>query len=322
MEQEQAERIRAFRQALGSFATGVTVVTTFEGQPVGVTANSFNSVSLDPPLVLWSLARTSGSMDAFRHAGHFAVHILGAHQESLSGRFARAGEDKFAGISWRKGGQGSPVFDDFSALFECRTVETYDGGDHVIFIGKVENFERRDVAPLLFHAGRYADAKARSAGQTDEDVVPEDGRFTQDFLMYLLSRAHFQSSSSTRALWQELGLTETDMLVLSALSMKGPLDRASLQTELAHTGLSPDDRSLEGLVARGLVVEDQGLHLGKEGQTAFIRILALSKAVEDELIKTLGPQGAAELKALLRKVIDASSTLSISADSFMTGTQG
>jgi 3-hydroxy-9,10-secoandrosta-1,3,5(10)-triene-9,17-dione monooxygenase reductase component len=313
---DQADKTRQFRQALGSFATGVTIVTTSDGQPVGVTANSFNSVSLDPPLVLWSLARSSGSMDAFRDSGHFAVHILGAHQEEMSGRFARSGADKFEGIGWREGVAGSPVLDDFSALFECRTVESYDGGDHVIFVGQVENFERRDSAPLLFHAGRYAEARPRTEIQDASADLPEDGRFTQDFLMYLLSRAHFQSSAATRSLWLELGLTETDMLVLSALSMKGPLDRASLLAELEHTGLSPDDRSLDGLLARGLVVEDRGLHLGELGQTAFIRILALSKAVENELVKSLGPNGAAELKGLLRKVIDASSRLEISSDSF------
>lgn len=310
-----AEKTRQFRQALGSFATGVTIVTTSDGKPIGVTANSFNSVSLDPPLVLWSLARSSASMEAFRTSGHFAVHILGAHQEGLSGRFARSGSDKFDGIDWRSGVAGSPVLSDYSALFECRTVECYDGGDHVIFVGQVENFDRRDAAPLLFHAGRYAEARTRAP---DEDVSaePKDGRFTQDFLMYLLSRAHFQSTSATRALWLELGLTETDMLVLSALSMKGPLDRKSLHADLAHTGLSPDDRSLEGLLERGLVVEDQGLHLGEEGQSAFIRILALSKAVENELVKSLGSQSAAELKRLLRSVIEASSRLEISSSNF------
>lgn len=313
---DQADKTRQFRQALGSFATGVTIVTTSDGQPIGVTANSFNSVSLDPPLVLWSLARTSGSMEAFRTSGHFAVHILGAHQEDLSGRFARPGNDKFSGIEWRSGVAGSPVLNDYSALFECRTVECYDGGDHVIFVGQVENFERRDSAPLLFHAGRYAEARPRVPNdepQSDQG----DGRFTQDFLMYLLSRAHFQSSSATRELWRELGLTETDMLVLSALSMKGPLDRISLQAELAHTGLSPDDRSLEGLISRGMVVEDEGLQLGEEGRSAFIRILALSKAVENELVKSLGSDGAIELKRLLRNVIEASGRLEISPNNFL-----
>ena len=169
---------------------------------------------------------------------------------------------------------------------------------------------------LLGDNQHYAEARPRVPNdepQSDQG----DGRFTQDFLMYLLSRAHFQSSSATRELWRELGLTETDMLVLSALSMKGPLDRISLQAELAHTGLSPDDRSLEGLISRGMVVEDEGLQLGEEGRSAFIRILALSKAVENELVKSLGSDGAIELKRLLRNVIEASGRLEISPNNFL-----
>ena len=135
--------------------------------------------------------------------------------------------------------------------------------------------------------------------------------------MYLLPRAHFQSSSATRALWRELELTETDMLVLSALSMKGPLDRENLHAELAHTGLSPDDLSLEGLLARGMVIEEAGLQLGEKGRSAFIRILAMSKAVENELVKSLGSDGAIELKRLLRNVIEASGRLEISASNFL-----
>lgn len=313
---DQADKTRQFRQALGSFATGVTIVTTSNGEPIGVTANSFNSVSLDPPLVLWSLARSSGSMEAFRTSGHFAVHILGAHQEELSARFARPGTNKFEGMGWRSGVAGSPVLADYLALFECRTVECYDGGDHVIFVGQVDNFERRDVPPLLFHAGRYAETRPRP-GPEERITDPEDGRFSQDFLMYLLSRAHFQSSSATRALWRDLGLTEADMLILSALSMKGPLDRKTLQSELAHTGLSPDDISLDGLIGRDLIVEGQGLQLGEKGKAAFIRILTLSKAVENELAKSLGPEGTADLKALLRQIIEASDRLEISADNFL-----
>lgn len=313
---DQADKTRQFRQALGSFATGVTIVTTLNGEPIGVTANSFNSVSLDPPLVLWSLARSSGSMEAFRTSGHFAVHILGAHQEELSARFARPGTNKFEGMDWRSGVAGSPVLADYLALFECRTVECYDGGDHVIFVGQVDNFERRDVPPLLFHAGRYAETRPRTVPE-ERITDPEDGRFSQDFLMYLLSRAHFQSSSATRALWRDLALSEADMLILSALSMKGPLDRKTLQSELAHTGLSPDDISLDGLIGRDLIVEGQGLQLGEKGKAAFIRILTLSKAVENELAKALGPEGTADLKALLRQIIEASDRLEISADNFL-----
>ena len=155
---ESAAIRRAFRDALGSFATGVTIATTLapDGEPVGVTASSFNSVSLDPPLVLWSLAKSAQSREAFTASGHFAVHVLAASQQDLSDRFARSGADKFSGLDWDRGELGSPLFADFAARFECRTRHEYEGGDHVILVGEVVAFEAHDVPPLLFHAGSYA----------------------------------------------------------------------------------------------------------------------------------------------------------------------
>ena len=165
---------RAFRDALGSFATGVTIATTLaeDEAPVGVTASSFNSVSLDPPLVLWSLAKSAQSRAAFTSSGHFAVHVLAASQQDLSDRFARSGVDKFAGLEWEAGELGSPLFPDFAARFECKTRHEYEGGDHVILVGEVVAFEANDVPPLLFHAGSYARRRfqARDAAQ---DILNE-----------------------------------------------------------------------------------------------------------------------------------------------------
>ena len=149
----------AFRRALGRFATGVTIVTTVDeaGQRYGVTANSYNSVSLDPPLVLWSLARNSHSLAAFQGSRAFAIHVLGAEQQDLALTFAGRGEqDKFAGLSLRTGHGGVPLFAGCAALFECETQANYDGGDHVIILGRVVNFERGEGAPLLFHDGNFA----------------------------------------------------------------------------------------------------------------------------------------------------------------------
>ena len=164
-----ADHSRAFRRALGSFATGVTIATTLDkdGRPVGVTASSFNSVSLDPPLVLWSLAKDAFSREAFTASGHFAIHVLAASQEALSDRFARSGTDKFAGLEWASGELGSPLFPHFAARFECRLRHEYEGGDHLILVGEVIDFEAHDVAPLLFHAGRYADRHLRATEASD-----------------------------------------------------------------------------------------------------------------------------------------------------------
>src|SRR5258706_6007335 len=119
---------RTLRDAFGSFATGVTIVTTSgpAGADIGLTANSFSSVSLDPPMVLWSLARTASSIDAFRNSGHFAVHILSADQEALSARFASKGVDRFGGLGLDRGPDGIPMLPDCTARFACKTAYQYD----------------------------------------------------------------------------------------------------------------------------------------------------------------------------------------------------
>lgn len=147
-----------FRAALGMFATGVTIVTARgpDGAPVGLTANSFNSVSLTPPLVLWSLSRRAGSMAAFSAGSHYAINILAADQHALAERFASKAVDRFAGVAWHEGTAGAPVIDGAVAVFECFNRSRYDEGDHVIFVGEVERCEHRAGAqPLIFHGGRY-----------------------------------------------------------------------------------------------------------------------------------------------------------------------
>lgn len=149
---------RALRTALGRFATGVTVITARapDGAHVGLTANSFSALSLDPPLVLWSIRLASAQLQPFAHASHFAVNVLTAAQRPLGDRFAQPGEDRFAGLDWRPGRGGAPVFADVLASFECRTVRTLELGDHLLFIGEVEHFAFVDGEPLIYGCGRYA----------------------------------------------------------------------------------------------------------------------------------------------------------------------
>jgi len=147
-----------FRAALGTFATGVTIVTACDAaaQPVGITANSFNSVSLAPPLVLWSLARVAGSMPAFERGSHYAINILASDQHALAIRFASKDVDRFDGVAFRLGASGVPLLDGAAAVFECFNRSRYEEGDHVIFVGEVERCVKRDGAhPLIFHGGRY-----------------------------------------------------------------------------------------------------------------------------------------------------------------------
>ena len=147
-----------FRTALGMFATGVTIVTarTADGEWVGLTANSFNSVSLDPPLVLWSLSRAAASMPAFQAGSHYAINVLGADQQALALRFASKGVDRFAEVEFEEGAGGAPILAGAAATFECFNRSRYEEGDHVIFVGEVERCTRREGAsPLLYHGGKF-----------------------------------------------------------------------------------------------------------------------------------------------------------------------
>jgi 3-hydroxy-9,10-secoandrosta-1,3,5(10)-triene-9,17-dione monooxygenase reductase component len=149
-----------FREALGAFPTGVTIITTVDaaGNDVGVTANSFNSVSLSPPMVLWSLSRTSTNFAAFMAASHFVVHVLAHNQHSVATRFAQKGLDRFAGLTLQRGTAGVAILEGCVARFECRTAYQHEGGDHVIFVGEVVHFDHGDGEALVFKRGRFEPA--------------------------------------------------------------------------------------------------------------------------------------------------------------------
>ncbi len=148
---------RDFRNALGSFCTGVTVIAaaTPDGRRVGLTANSFAAVSLNPPLVLWSLVSHSPSMSVFQEASHFCINVLNAAQGELARHFARPSEDKFASVDWEEGLGGAPRLVGALAQFQCRNSYRYYGGDHVIFLGAVEDYTHRSGEPLLFNRGAF-----------------------------------------------------------------------------------------------------------------------------------------------------------------------
>ncbi|MBK7708744.1 MAG: flavin reductase family protein [Acidobacteria bacterium] len=146
-----------FRAALGRFASGVTVVTTrdHKGDLHGITVSAFSSVSMNPPLVLICIERTTGSHHAFVESGRFTVNILSAEQSGVSDRFAFRHEDKFSGIGFRIGEQGIPIIEGCLANLECRVVNEYSGGDHTIFVGEVEAVHTDDKSPLIYWTGEY-----------------------------------------------------------------------------------------------------------------------------------------------------------------------
>jgi flavin reductase (DIM6/NTAB) family NADH-FMN oxidoreductase RutF len=148
---------RSFRSALGSFATGITIVTSIgpEREPLGFTANSFNSVSLDPPLVLFSLDRRAYSLKSFEAAGVFAINVLREDQEEVSTAFARALSNKWDSVTYEVWETGCPILADALANFECETASMHDGGDHVIFVGRVLALRTGEGRPLLYYRGAY-----------------------------------------------------------------------------------------------------------------------------------------------------------------------
>lgn len=147
----------SYRKVMGCFPTGVTVMTLDDGYGtrVGVTASSFNTVSMDPPLILWSLALKAPSLAAFRRVSHFAVNVLGCEQEELALRFARPAEDKFAGVDTASGITGAPLIKNALAHIECRIAARHQGGDHEIMLGEVISLRRRQGEPLVFRRGEF-----------------------------------------------------------------------------------------------------------------------------------------------------------------------
>ena len=147
---------RAFRDALGQFATGITVITCATRQgPLGITANSFASVSLDPPLVLWSPARSASRFPVFEAAQHFAIHVIGTQQQNMCQAFVKDGA-AFADLDWAPGATGAPLIDGCLARFECERHAVHDGGDHAIILGRVVSATLGRGAPLVFAAGQFA----------------------------------------------------------------------------------------------------------------------------------------------------------------------
>lgn len=147
---------REYRRALGQYCTGVTIITAaVDGILAGVTANSFVSVSLDPPLVSWAISKRSQSLPLFQRAEHFAVNVLAERQLELASRFARSSADKFVGVSWHPGRFGSPLLPDSAAVFECQHHSLIEAGDHYLLLGRVEGFSRKEHQLLLYAQGRY-----------------------------------------------------------------------------------------------------------------------------------------------------------------------
>jgi 3-hydroxy-9,10-secoandrosta-1,3,5(10)-triene-9,17-dione monooxygenase reductase component len=286
-----------FRAALGSFATGVTIVTTkaADGSDVGMTANSFNSVSLDPPMVLWSIGKSALSQPAFAAANYFAVHILASDQEDLSNRFARRGEDKFQAIDLERGPGEIPLLPGCAARFKCRTAYRYEGGDHDIIVGEVIEFDHFEKKPLLFHRGKYSALAA----------ADQSAQFMDSLLGFLLARAYFAFFRDVWSELKQLDLSLDDYFALSALGAK-----AMCPDDINRHG-RPYDRTfgpadVVSLKDRGLIelVDGAGadLRLTAAGRRTMVHLLALAKDKEASLLAPFEPWEGQWIKGILDRI--------------------
>ena len=296
-----------FRNALGQFATGVTIITTLDpetGAAVGLTANSFSSVSLDPPLVLWSLAKNANTVPIFTSSEYFAIHVLTVDQVELSNKFASRGEDKFNGIDIESGVNKLPLLTDFSARFQCKKAYEYDGGDHIIFIGEVVNFKKTEAAPLLFHGGKYAEKRSLITANKSPD---RDGSFNDDFLMYLLERTTAQATYKFHQAADDAGIEAIAIRLLAVLSLG---EKRSVENLIAINPLVEDDlhKVLSKLAEKQLIVisdDKSEVSITAEGNEIIVHLHAVGKSVELDALSSLDEDEQWQFKSYLKRIIDA-----------------
>ncbi|SUB83576.1 p-hydroxyphenylacetate 3-hydroxylase, reductase component [Pragia fontium] len=300
---------RAFRRALGNFATGITIVTAAlpDGNKVGVTANSFNSVSLDPPLVLWSIDKRSASYSTFEQASHFAINVLAADQINLSNQFARAQEDKFAGVVHECGLGGAPLLNDCAARFQCEQYQQVDGGDHWIMIGKVVAFDDCGRAPLLYHQGAYSMVLPYPRLQKKEQCCATSsnmqGRLRHN-VFYLLTQAlrSYQTRYQPKQLSSGLRTSEARMLMV--LENDAELDMDRLLTEVAMPAREIEEAE-ENLRRKGMVANtENGYRLTPMGVEQAEMLWDIAAKQQDEVLGEFSEEEVEVLRKVLRRIIE------------------
>lgn len=300
-----------FRRSLGEFATGVTVITTnVGGIGYGMTSNSFASVSLNPPLVLWSIRRESTSFAAFESCTHFAVHVLADNQIALSQRFARSGPDKFVGLDHLPGLGEAPILHDVAASFECRRSQAYDGGDHLILLGEVKRFCRYDRPPLLFAKGRYAVAAdhPETRAFNTAGAAPAPAGSEERVLSNLMVRAYsavaarLESERKTAG----LGLTLMQARLLRAAATSPDRTLEDLLPELL-LDFNASQNVLGSMISLGLVSVDghRRLHLTEEGEVRLQDIIAHARVNEERLFQGIPAEDIATVRRVLSGIISS-----------------
>ena len=299
-----------FRRALGNFATGVTIVTAVspEGEKVGVTASSFNSLSMDPPLILWSSIKEARSCAIFESATHFAVNVLASDQMDMSNHFARQQEDKFSGVDWEAGIGGAPLFPNCAGRFQCEAYDKLDGGDHWIFVGKVVAFDDYGRPPLCFHQGSYSmvfshPGSAPKVDSTSEKVTSEGRMDDHTFFMMLQAVRAYQGGYSPKL--KSLGLS---LIESRTLLVVNDLPDADVECFVGHVNapISEVREALINLTDRGLVAaNDNRFELTEAGQAKTNDVWKLAEKHEADVFECFDKEQMKAFTDVLRKIISS-----------------
>lgn len=300
---------KAFRRALGNFATGVTIITARapDGTNVGVTASSFNSLSMDPPLILWSSMKDTPSCKLFETATHFAVNILSSDQMAMSNHFARQQEDKFASVEWEPGLGGAPLFENTAGRFQCESYDKLDGGDHWIFVGKVVAFDDNGRPPLCFHQGSYSmvftHPETLPKAASSSAVQSENGR-AGNHIFFQMLRAVRTYQDRYQPKLEGLGLSLIEARTLLLLNDLDALDSEALMLEL-HSPLSEAHAALDNLKDRGLLCETGGKYaLTEDGRAQAVNCWEIADAHATEAFKEFDDTQVDEFSTMLRQLND------------------
>jgi flavin reductase (DIM6/NTAB) family NADH-FMN oxidoreductase RutF/DNA-binding MarR family transcriptional regulator len=301
------EAKRALRQSLGQFATGVAIMTAqAKEQSAGVTVNSFASVSLDPPLVLWSIAKTSQSYPVFMAASHFVIHVLTSDQMELASRFARSGAEKFAGLESKAGPSGAPLLDGCAAVFECAADTFHDAGDHTILIGRVERHQHQDRPLLLFAKGRYGLGVEHPDLPTQPGTGPTNGAEKPEMMIGLLRNAMLHYSAAFQRDREEAGLTIDQGRVLLALERQPGIDIDTIARR-CFLSFEEAEATLGTLVRLGYAALrfDNTAVLPPAGTERLEGLRKRALAFEAEQFANIPPHEVAIVKRFLKRIIAA-----------------
>lgn len=296
---------RALRNCFGKFATGITVITAFapDGTKIGLTVNSFSSLSLDPPMILWSLDKKSNSVEALKAAPHFAVNVLASNQMDISNKFASPSEEKFVDVELIDSTYNLPLLSDTVAYLECKNLGTHEGGDHLIFVGEVVNFEIGDKKPLLYANGQYAVA-ARHPGTKQADPGTSATTSSDDFIIPLLLRSYWEISDPFYQELLDAGIPVAHARILVHLSHTPKLTAkeisAAIRVDIASVAMSVSWLCDNGHLDK---LDDERYILSDPGRALLDDVQCRAERFEQEVLDGYSGAEIDMLKSILRKLI-------------------